>query len=143
MFYISDYFLGECYDVCKRRLEVLIESNMDIPAYNLTSYLVQNVFEDYQNKQPKFSYLHHEWLDKDMDKAHNILDIHIAILYRRKEDTSQLQYLVCNSTILMTICTLLSTFFHIVQDISRILYKDKYSLTSFFFQNHFFSLFSE
>ena len=121
MFYISDYFLGECYKVCMRRLEVLIESNMDIPAYNLTSYLVRNVFEDYQNKQPKFSYLHHEWLERDMDKAHIILDIHIAILYRRKEDTSQLQYLVCNSTILMTICTLLSTFFHIVQDISRIL----------------------
>ena len=77
-----------------RRLQVLLESNLDIPAYNLTRYLVQNVFEDYQSKRPKFSYLHHEWLDKDMDKAHNILDVHIAIIYKRKEDTSQLQYLV-------------------------------------------------
>merc|ERR1712156_1028526 len=90
----TDYFLGECYDVCMRRLQVLLESNLDIPAYNLTRYLVQNVFEDYQSKRPKFSYLHHEWLDKDMDKAHNILDVHIAIIYKRKEDTSQLQYLL-------------------------------------------------
>ena len=84
-----------------RRLQVLLESNLDIPAYNLMRYLVQNVFEDYQNKRPKFSYLQHEWLDKDMDKAHNILDIHIAILYRRKEDTSQLQYLVTSSRSLL------------------------------------------
>ena len=95
-----------------RRLEVLIESNMDIPAYNLTSYLVRNVFEDYQNKQPKFSYLHHEWLDKDMDKAHNILDIHIAILYRRKEDTSQLQYLVTSRSLLHAVAEYFSHFIH-------------------------------
>ena len=92
---ISDYFLGECYDVCMRRLEVLLDSNLNIPAYNLTTYLVQNLFsEDYQNKRSKFSYLHHEWLEKDREKAHSILDVHIAIIYRRKEDTSVLPYLV-------------------------------------------------
>ena len=93
--FISDYFLGECYDVCMRRLEVLLDSNLNIPAYNLTTYLVQNLFsEDYQNKRSKFSYLHHEWLEKDREKAHSILDVHIAIIYRRKEDTSVLPYLV-------------------------------------------------
>ena len=90
----TDYFLGECYEVCMRRLQVLLDSNLNIPAYNLTSYLVQNLFEDYQKKQPKFSYLYHEWLEKDMEKAHSILDVHIAIIYRRKEDTSVLPYLV-------------------------------------------------
>ena len=77
-----------------RRLQVLLDSNLNIPAYNLTTYLVQNLFEDYQNKRPKFSYLHHEWLEKDKEKAHSILDVHIAIIYRRKEDTSVLPYLV-------------------------------------------------
>ena len=77
-----------------RRLQVLLDSNMNIPAYNLTTYLVQNLFEDYQNKRSKFSYLYHEWLEKDMEKAHSILDVHIAIIYRRKEDTSVLPYLV-------------------------------------------------
>ena len=80
-----------------RRLQVLLESNLDIPAYNLTRYLVQNIFEDYHNKRPKFSYLRYEWLENDMGKAYTILDVHIAILYRRKEvkeDTSILQYLV-------------------------------------------------
>ena len=93
-FIVSDYFLGECYNVCMRRLQVLLESNLDIPAYNLTSFLVRHIFEDYNSKRPKFSYLHQEWLERSKDKAHTILDIHIAILYRRKEDTSQLQYLV-------------------------------------------------
>ena len=92
--YIStDYFLGECYEVCMRRLQVLLDSNLNIPAYNLTTYLVQNLFEDYQNKRSKFS-LYNEWLEKDMEKAYSILDVHIAIIYRIKEDTSVLPYLL-------------------------------------------------
>lgn len=72
----------------------MLESRLDIPAYNLTSFLVRHVFEDYQKRRQKFSFLHHEWLAQDKTKAHTILDLHIAILYKRKEDSSQLQYLV-------------------------------------------------
>ena len=36
----TDYFLGECYEVCMRRLQVLLDSNLNILAYNLTTYLV-------------------------------------------------------------------------------------------------------
>lgn len=99
---LLDYFLGECYEVCMRRLQVLLESNLDVPAYNLTSFLVRHVFaDDVHHKQSprsiKFSFLHDEWLggrDKDKTHAHAILDLHLAILYRRKEDSSQLHYLV-------------------------------------------------
>ena len=90
----ADYFRGECYETCMRRLQVLLESNLDVPAYNLTRFLVGHVFVDDFSKRPQFPFLHDEWLGRDKDKSHAILDLHLAILYRRKEDSSHLQYLV-------------------------------------------------
>ena len=94
LFIIPDYFLGECYSVCLRRLQVLIESSMYIPAFNLTSFLVRHVMEDYGIKRPKWPFLHHDWLQKDKDRAHVLLDLHMALLFKRKEESSHLQYLV-------------------------------------------------
>ena len=90
----TDYFFGESFDVCMKRLQVLLDSKLDIPAYHLTTFLVRHVFEDYHCKRPKFSFLMTEWLQNSRDKAHIILYIHLAILYRRKEDSSKLQYVV-------------------------------------------------
>ena len=89
----TDYFNGECYDVCLKRLQVLIESNLDVCAYNFTTFLVKQIFEESQTRQ-RFPFLHNQWLGKDQDKANSILDIHLALIYRRKEDTAYLQYFV-------------------------------------------------
>ena len=83
-----DYFHKECYDVCMRRLEVLMDSNLDICAYNFTIFLIKRVFD------PQNEFLEKDWLHGKRDNAYNILDLHLAILYRRKEDSSKLQYLV-------------------------------------------------
>ena len=71
-----------------RRLEVLMDSNLDICAYNFTIFLIKRVFD------PQNEFLEKDWLHGKRDNAYNILDLHLAILYRRKEDSSKLQYLV-------------------------------------------------
>ena len=43
---------------------------------------------------PQNEFLEKDWLHGKRDNAYNILDLHLAILYRRKEDSSKLQYLV-------------------------------------------------
>ena len=87
-FITVDYFHKECYDVCMRRLEVLMDSNLDICAYNFTIFLIKRVFD------PQNEFLEKDWLHGKRDNAYNILDLHLAILYKRKEDSSKLQYLV-------------------------------------------------
>ena len=87
-FITVDYFQLECYDVCMRRLEVLMDSNLDICAYNFTTFLIKRVFD------PQNEFLEKEWLYGKRDNAYNILDLHLAILYKRKEDSSKLQYMV-------------------------------------------------
>jgi hypothetical protein len=74
-----------------RRLQVLLESKLDVCAYNLTTFLIKHVFE---HKRPKFVFLHQDWLKADKNNANSILDIHLALMYRRKDDTSQLHFLV-------------------------------------------------
>ena len=71
-----------------RRLEVLMDSNLDICAYNFTTFLIKRVFD------PQNEFLEKDWLHGKRDNAYNILDLHLAILYKRKEDSSKLQYLV-------------------------------------------------
>ena len=81
-----------------RRLQVLVESQLEVCAYNMSSFLIKHVFEDFLEKRPKFVFLHQKWLkannNRGKENAYNILDIHLALLYKRKEDTSKLQYLV-------------------------------------------------
>ena len=81
-----------------RRLQVLVESQLEVCAYNLSSFLIKHVFEDFLEKRPKFVFLHQKWLkannNRGKENAYNILDIHLALLYKRKEDTSKLHYLV-------------------------------------------------
>ena len=93
-----DYFNSECYEVCMRRLQVLVESQLEVCAYNMSSFLIKHVFEDFLEKRPKFVFLHQKWLkannNRGKENAYNILDIHLALLYKRKEDTSKLHYLV-------------------------------------------------
>ena len=64
-------------------------------AYNFTTFLVKQLFEESQIRQ-RFPYLHNQWLGNNQDKANSILDIHLALIYRRKEDTAYLQYFVRN-----------------------------------------------
>ena len=84
-----------------RRLQVLIESNLDVCAYNLTSFIVKHLVEhvfdvEFSPKRlSKYVFLSKEWLKDDpKNNAYNILELHLALLYKRKEDTSKLQYLV-------------------------------------------------
>ena len=60
-------------------------------AYNFTTFLVKYIFEEPRNR---FPFLHDHWLQNDENKGYSILDIHLALIYRRKEDTAYLQYFV-------------------------------------------------
>lgn len=60
-------------------------------AYNFTTFLVKYIFEEPRNR---FPFLHEHWSQNDENKGYSILDIHLALIYRRKEDTAYLQYFV-------------------------------------------------
>ena len=87
---ISDYLIGESYDVCAHRLQLLLERQTLQVAFNLSEFLISNVC----NPEKQISSLIiQRWLTDAKDVS-ILLDIHIGLMFRLKKGSFQINHSV-------------------------------------------------
>ena len=83
-----------------KRLSVLVETRLDLMAYNLTDFLVKNIFDSIKKRNNLFIT---KWVDSATSLVTNkILDVYVTLLFKLKKDSIQLHPTVSNNN--MGIC---------------------------------------
>jgi len=80
---LSDYFIGESFDVCAHRLNLLLERRTLQVALNFSGFLVSTVFNP--EKQTS-SLIVQRWL-ADAKDITILLDIHIGLMFKLKKSS--------------------------------------------------------
>ena len=79
-----------------KRLSVLVETRLDLMAFNLTDFLVKNIFDTIKRRNNVFLV---KWIDSATSFITNkILDVYLTLMFKLKKDSILLHPTVsCNS----------------------------------------------
>ena len=89
---IPEYFQLECGEACVKRLTVMVDTGLFLPAFNLAKYAVENIFRSDGNVCKDYEFW--TWKERRL-----ILDIYVGLMFKLKKD-SELFFDMVRPTIL-------------------------------------------
>ena len=79
-----------------KRLSVLVATRLDLMAFNLTDFLVKNIFDTIKRRNNVFLV---KWVDlATAFTTHKILDVYLALMFKLKKDSILLYPTVSSSS---------------------------------------------